>query len=116
MNISIELSPDQGCPVVHVAGEVDVETGTALAGSVRDLVAAGHRAVVIDLGEVTFIDSSGISALLACATALGGPGRLALARPRAQVVRVLGLTGLDGHLPVYDSVDRALAALPGDQD
>jgi anti-sigma B factor antagonist len=115
VNISLELFPDEGHPVVHVSGEVDVQTGPALEESVRGLITAGHHTVVIDLGEVTFIDSSGIGALVACAGMLGGPGHLGLARPRPQVLRVLALTGLDEHLPVFDSVERARADLPREQ-
>ena len=53
--------------VVHVAiaGEVDMATADTLSEALRSAIAAGPtRRVVIDLAEVTFLASSGISALI----------------------------------------------------
>jgi anti-anti-sigma factor len=74
----------------------------------------GRRSLVIDLADVTLVDSSFIGFLVG----LVGEQRraraeLVLARPAGQVRRVLGLVGLPNLVPVYDSVEEALAAVRG---
>ena len=61
-------------------------------------------AVTLDLSDVDFIDSSGVSMLLKIQSYLDGMGcRFALANPSAPVVRVLALLGLTDKLPTDDA-------------
>ncbi|MGK2948473.1 MAG: STAS domain-containing protein [Acidimicrobiales bacterium] len=79
-------------PVVEVAGEVDLATAGELAAALEPLLATGDGPIVLDVGGVTFIDSSGL-AVLAQAAASGRT--LVLRRPSKIVVRVIETTGLD---------------------
>ncbi|MFG2635659.1 STAS domain-containing protein [Streptomyces sp. NPDC048362] len=92
--------------VVTVCGEIDHDcAGQLLEALTAD--GAGSRTVV-DLSGVTFIDSSGINALItAHRTSQGG---LSLARPTASVLRVIELVGLDTVMGCYSTLDEALAA------
>lgn len=50
---------------IAVAGEVDLSTSDLLATTIRDAITAGHVAeLVVDLDQVTFLDSTGIRALI----------------------------------------------------
>jgi anti-anti-sigma factor len=96
--------------VVALHGEIDL----AVAGDVRDqLMAAANRSnaqLVVDATPVTFIDSSGINALVRArdrATALGGSFHLVA--HQHVVLRVLELMQLDRVLFLVDSVDTAVA-------
>jgi anti-sigma B factor antagonist len=47
-----------------VSGELDMSTSSVLAAAISDALANGTKAVSVDLGEVSFLDSSGIRALI----------------------------------------------------
>jgi anti-sigma B factor antagonist len=93
---------DDGCTTVSVAGELDLATVDEFAGAVRSGLAAGG--VVIDLRDVTFMDSSGVRALntaLRESTDSGRELRLLLGT-HPSVVQVLEMTGMLELLPVED--------------
>jgi anti-anti-sigma factor len=81
-----------------VAGELDLATAPALHDAVTQLLGAGEPStVVIDLGEVTFLDSSGLGALLrARADVLAAGGRLVLGAVAPGPRRVIVIAGLAG--------------------
>ena len=69
-----------------------------------------HRAqaLILDLSEVHFMDSSGLRAIVQIQRELSeSDGGIVLFDPTAQVRRILALTGLDRHLRVADGVDEA---------
>src|SRR3954471_15175023 len=84
---------DEGC-CVAVAGEVDVESAPRMRDALLRSIAE-EEAVILDLGAVSFLDSSGLAALIVvdrAATAKGIRFRLQSVPPR--VTRLLTLTGL----------------------
>ena len=91
---------DAGVHVVRVSGEFDV----AACRCFRD---ASDRAdaelVVVDLRGATFLDSSALEELIALHDRAERHGsRLAILRPEGMADRIFRLTGIDGHLPLYD--------------
>jgi anti-sigma B factor antagonist len=73
-----------------------------------DLVAAGTTRIVVDMGETSFLDSSGLGALIAgLKSARQAGGDLRVARPTPAVVTVFELTNLDTVLRARSSVDEA---------
>src|SRR5260370_38434695 len=56
--LTIQVRRDRGYAIVAVAGEVDIATVTRLRESLFELTASGHT-LVVDLDQVSFIDSSG---------------------------------------------------------
>jgi anti-sigma B factor antagonist len=94
--------------VLHLSGELDISTETELAGALRGVIDAQDRPdandrpdIVVDLAELSFIDSSGVRALLEGnerATRRGT--RLRARNARGIVARVLYLTGVDALLGV----------------
>lgn len=88
--------PDGVC--VAVAGEVDIETAPRMRTVLLDVVAAGQP-VVVDLGAVTFMDSSGLAALIvAQRAATAAEATIELEHVPAAVRRLLSLTGMDTFL------------------
>jgi anti-sigma B factor antagonist len=81
-------------PVLRVTGEVDVATARQLGEAIEDALAA-HKALVVDMKGVTFIDAAGLRVILDIAEKLNGSGPLRLLHARA-VARLLGLVGLTG--------------------
>jgi anti-anti-sigma factor len=113
--LSLSTTAHDYAAVVSVGGEVDLGT----AGELSDHVAAAMQQagphLVLDLADVSFMDSSGLKVLLATRkrVQLVG-GHLALAAPGRSVRKVLSVTGLDQAFPVSDTVDEALAAVAAD--
>lgn len=92
--------------VVRLEGELDAYSAPALATCLDDLVNGGVTAVVIDLGKVTFIDSTGLGVLVAgynAAVERGGTVELVASDPR--VVRVLEMTSLDQLFTIHASLE-----------
>ena len=85
---------------VAVAGEVDVDTAPRMRDALLEVIAEGE-AVFVDLGSVTFMDSTGLSALIVARQAADARGiPLQLRDVPPQVLKLLTLTGLDDWLPV----------------
>jgi anti-sigma B factor antagonist len=106
--ISIRRTEVRGHVVVHVTGEVEAMTAERFADAVTAALDEG-RPVVVDLTDVAFLDSAGLTALLQVTERgmdRGEPLRLAVDQNRP-VVRPIEITGLEARLALYDSVDDA---------
>jgi len=96
--------------VVVLAGEVDATNSDELYGVLESVVAQQPRLLIVDMSELSFMDSTGLRMLLRSTRALDQQGGvLALAAPQLAVARVLQLTRADQLIPVYDSVAGAIA-------
>jgi anti-sigma B factor antagonist len=97
--------------ILNVGGEVDLATAPQLQAKLVDLVNDGTGSVVVDLTPVAFMDSTGLSVLLAAhkRAQAGGPS-IRLACPEGPVLRVLRLTGMEQVFSVYGSLAEAVAA------
>lgn len=96
MHVSIEHGDDE--VVVSLRGELDADTCQGL-GPRLLAAAVGVPTLVIELSELTFIDSSGISELLRVRETVDERGqRFAVRNPSTTVRRVLEITGLGAHL------------------
>ena len=83
--------------VVAVHGDLDGATAPRLAARLHDVtVGQGNLSVVVDVGEMTFIDSQGLHVLVdAWRQARARGGRLRIERASGSTARVLQITGLD---------------------
>jgi anti-anti-sigma factor len=103
------ISSIDGAVVVRLAGELDLhdapEVRDALAGAIGEAPAL----VVVDLAEVTFVDSTTLGVFVEARKRLD-TAPLALAAPGPEVMRALRVTGLDRHFELRGSVQEALGA------
>lgn len=98
--MKLTIQPDAGGAItVALSGEVDLATAGQFEAEVERLVTTGVRQLIVDLGEVTFCDSTGLNALVRarhlCETK---GGTLRITRPRGEVAEVLSISGLLDHL------------------
>ena len=109
MQLTVDPRPD-GVAVVRLIGRLDLPVAAVVKDRLAKVVADGHPRLVVDLGEVSFVDSSGLGALIGGlkAARLAG-GDLRLARPADQARLILGLTTLDRVLQLCGTVEEALA-------
>jgi anti-anti-sigma factor len=88
--------------VVVPAGEIDLATVDAVRAEL-DAARADARLVVLDLREVTFIDSAGVRLVLEGSRALAAAGgELVVVRGGHEVQRLFALVGLDGRVRIVD--------------
>ena len=117
MNTALEVhdAPLAGAPGVTVTGEVDLATGRVLEEALDHAIRSSSGAFVIDLTEVTFMDSAGVNALLRARALLGRQERdVVLICPPGGVLHVLEVIGVAELFVVFAS--RAAAArrlIPG---
>jgi anti-anti-sigma factor len=95
--------------VLQAAGRLTIETAPQLQTALRE---SRCRGVIIDMSQVSYVDSIGLGALVRAHVSLqNAGGRLALVGVPERVKLLLGLLGLDPVLLVYDSLASAQEAL-----
>jgi len=107
--------PSGGALVLKLDGEFDMAAAPALREQLESARAADVRGVVLDLSDVTFVDSSGLRELLRATSAFRADGKaLVLAALQPAVARLLELTRATDAVTVAPTVERALerAAAP----
>ena len=96
--------------IIALAGELDFHTAPQLRAAVQDRELTPNRGLIIDLSELTFCDSSGITAILVAyrlTSAAGAP--MALAAVPSSVARTFKLVGLDQVFTIYPTTGDATA-------
>lgn len=97
--------------VVSLWGELDLSGGPDLEAALLAAEQSDATRILVDLGELTFIDSSGLEVLArAAARARSNGDRLRITSPQDLVSKVLHLTGLDHQLPLVVAARGARAA------
>jgi anti-sigma B factor antagonist len=105
---------DERTHVVVPRGEVDALTAPQLGRRLLGLADEGKTRVVVDLSNVTFMDSTGIGVLLYALKHLRvRKGGLVLVCPTERIMRPFQITGLVGHLRIFGSREQALGGLAG---
>lgn len=97
-----------GHPVVFVYGEIDVLTAPRLHETLHEVIAESPRSLLVDMANVTFIDSTGLGTLVVAHRHLEERGgRLRLVSVPPAVAQVLEVTGLTNRFEVYPDMDAA---------
>ncbi|MFJ7419078.1 STAS domain-containing protein [Streptomyces uncialis] len=98
-------------PVVAVAGELDHLTAPEVRAVLPGLALGPGQQLVVDLGSLTFCDSTGITVLLAARNhALAAQATIALAAVPDRVSRIFRIVGLDQVFPTHPTAEDAEAA------
>ena len=110
MELSVTTSRQDDVSVVTVGGEVDVYTAAQLRAALDEEIAAGRAELVVDLDEVTFLDSTGLGVLVGRLKLVRNTGWLRIVCSNERILRVFRITGLDKVFGIHDSLEDALAA------
>lgn len=110
--MKLDVQQREGATVVEVqAPRLDAAQAAAFRNALLDVVKDGTVSkLVLDLGQVKMIDSSGLGALVSVLKSLNGKGAIHVAAANPSVLGVFKLTRLDRVFPMHESVDAALAA------
>ena len=112
-DIPFELSWSEhhGASVLAVRGEVDVATAPQLRERLEAMAEEGTTMAVVDLSEVSFVDSTALGVLVTGAKRLrkgGGDLRLVVTEPH--IAKVFTITGLDEVFTIFPTASAALSA------
>lgn len=105
------VTEDAGVSIIKLAGEVDVYTAPDFKDAINKVITDGAKYLVIDLAEVSYMDSSGFGALLS-ATKRVKPegGTVNLVYCNEAVERMLRITRLDSIFGLFNDMSCALNA------
>jgi anti-sigma B factor antagonist len=110
MDLSFDIRDDEGVPVLAVTGEIDVYTAPSLREQLVALSQGSSTTAVVDLSDVSFVDSTGLGVLVSGLKRFreaGGDLPLVVTQP--QILKVLEITGLATVFSVHSTVAAALA-------
>lgn len=96
--------------VINVEGNLmGGPDGATLNNKVHEVIEAGKKQVVVDLGGVQFINSSGLGLLIGCATAMkNADGGLRIANASEKILTVIKIAKLGSVLQNYTSIEKAI--------
>jgi anti-sigma B factor antagonist len=96
--------------IIVIRGDLDVVTGREF-DEYLTVARRDHDRIVLDLSAVDFMDTSALAVIVGHWKGLAAAGgTLCLAGPRYRYTKPLWITGLADRLPLYDTVDKAVAA------
>ena len=111
----MELSTSQlaGIPVIRIRGEIDHGNASTLSTAIDDLLNTEQHVIILDVTQVDYMDSGGISVLLSALRRLRERGWLGIINPNANVQRLFQIVGLalDSSFRVFDDNAAAEQAL-----
>ena len=115
--LTVRIEPaGSSASVVSLAGELDLSTIPRVEKQLLEQVRS-HQGVVLDLTNVSFIDSSGIALLIRAFRTTGDGGTVnTVIAEGSQVERVFRLAGIDRALPLFTERAPAMDALNGAVD
>jgi len=114
MGVTHSVRQASGVTVVELSGRITLETnapgsGVTLHELIHDLLKQGHKNILLNFRDVTYLDSSGIGELFGCYTTVRSQGgALKLSNPTERVQNLLRLTMLNTVLGVMEN-DRIAA-------
>lgn len=100
--LGITIEDTEAGQVIRVRGELDLASAPELTAALSGTAGESSVPVVLDLAEVSFIDSSALRALVLSGRELSESGRTLQIGPRSEMVaRVLEMTHLDQHTEAF---------------
>jgi anti-sigma B factor antagonist len=109
MELEVNSRRERDACIIEVHGEVDVYTSPSLKSALLTAAEDKCSPVIVDMGDVSFIDSSGLGVLVgALRRAREAGGELRVVCDKETTMKIFRITGLDRVFPMYNSVEQAL--------
>jgi anti-sigma B factor antagonist len=90
----VAVRSDEDTAAVSPSGDLDVSTSPRLLACIDELLAEGRSRITLDMRAVTFIDSSGLGALVKAYKRAGPSVTLTVVEPRPHVHRAMEISGI----------------------
>lgn len=102
LKIAVENVDD--VPVIRAVGELEIATVPEMRATVTELTELRPRAIVFDLRQISYLDSSGLGILVSAKKRLAAhEGEVVLVTAQPAVLKALSLSGLDQIMRIYAS-------------
>jgi anti-sigma B factor antagonist len=109
MDLELETSQREGVAVLTLRGEIDVYTAPRMRQAIVDLVDGGSLNIVVDMGQVDFLDSTGLGVLVeGLKRVRTRNGNLSIVVTQDKILKIFDITGLNKAFPIYGSLEDAL--------
>jgi len=110
--MKIEVRTVGDVQIVDCSGKITLGEGTmAIRGTVREALKAGNKNLVLNLGGVNYIDSSGIGELVSSFTTVSNQGgKLKLLHLTKKIQELLAITKLLTVFQVYDDEEKVISS------
>ena len=108
MRLTSELHDDV-LAVTLLEDRLDYNNVNGFKNAMTDFVLRGRKRIVLNLGNIGFLDSRGLSALLSLHRSLAGGGRLVLCNVPPPVGKVFSMTRTDRIVPLCPDLQQAIA-------
>jgi anti-sigma B factor antagonist len=106
MIMQIATTPGSDRYVITVSGEVDLASSPDLDAAIIVAIESGSSSLVVDLSDVSFMDSSGLGVIVRGLKRCREADKdLDLVITNERVLKVFGITGLDQVIPIHDSIE-----------
>jgi anti-sigma B factor antagonist len=101
-----------GVIILELKGTITLGSGDVnMRDRIKELLGQGHKKIIIDLGEVSFMDSTGLGELVAAyTTARHQQATLKLAQLTKKIKDLLSITQLAAVFETYETLDEAIAS------
>lgn len=110
--MDIKIRESGNIRIVDLAGRLDTGTSSEAEASISQLLQAGHNKIVINLGAIDYVSSSGLRVLLVTAKKLSAmSGKMKICKPNPVVREILDISGFSTILDVRASEEEALSEL-----
>lgn len=90
----VAVRPDESTAAVSPTGDLDVSTSPRLLACIDELLAEGRSRITLDMRAVTFIDSSGLGALVKAHKRAAPSAQLTVVQPMPHVHRAMEISGI----------------------
>lgn len=97
--------------VIPLEKRIDALVAKAFKGKMIDWISDGHQRIILDLANVEFIDSSGLSAMVVSLKAMGKGGRLVICNTRDTTQSIFDLTKMNRIFSFFSTLEEALKAI-----
>jgi anti-sigma B factor antagonist len=110
--MGIEIKNSGGINIVNLNGRLDITMSLELEKQFKGLLDSGADRILVDLGGLDFLSSSGLRIFIECAKRIKNiKGRLVFCSPSPSVLKVFKITQLDSVLDIYDGPEKAMSVL-----
>ncbi len=112
MSMKVTVRQVDGVTILDLSGRITLGEGSiTLRDNVRDLLAKGSRKILLNLGDITYIDSSGVGELVSAFTSIkNAGGELKLLNLTKKVHDLLQITKLYTVFDIWDNEASAITA------
>jgi anti-sigma B factor antagonist len=108
----IDTRTNGNVTVLDIHGKITIGEGSVeMRNKIRELLGAGKKDILLNLGDVSYVDSSGIGELVSCYTTVTNQGgRLKLLNLTKKMHELLAITKLLTVFDAYDDERKAITS------